>query len=113
MEGLTLSRVAPAVLADLDAKQFASPGKSTEQAIAYILHLALENLDGGNCSARLSFADFRKAFALIDDNILLHKLSGFDVHNALLRWVAAFLEGRTQLTSLMDATSTGPWDLSS
>ena len=26
--------------------------------------------------------------------------------NALLRWVAAFLEGRTQFISLMDATST-------
>ena len=48
MEGLTLSRLAPAVLADLDAKQFATPGKSTEQAIAYILHLVLENLDCGN-----------------------------------------------------------------
>ena len=106
MEGLTLSRLAPSVLADLDAKQFATPGKSTEQAIAYILHLVLENLDRGNCSARLFFADFRKAFDLIDHNILLHKLSGFDVHNALLRWVAAFLEGRTQFISLMDATST-------
>ena len=52
---LTLSRLAPAVLADLDAKQFASPGKSTEQAIAYILHLVLESLDRGNCSARLFF----------------------------------------------------------
>ena len=36
----------------------------------------------------------------------MHKLSGFDVHNALLRWVAAFLESRTQFISLMDATST-------
>ena len=69
MEGLTLSRLAPSVLADLDAKQFATPGKSTEQAIAYILHLVLENLDRGNCSARLFFADFRKAFDLIDHNI--------------------------------------------
>ena len=68
--------------------------------------LVLENLDRGNCSARLFFADFRKAFDLIDHNILLHKLSGCDVHNALLRWVAAFLEGRTQFISLMDATST-------
>ena len=58
MEGLTLSRLTPAVLADLDAKQFATPGKSTEQDIAYILHLVLENLDRGNCSARLFFADF-------------------------------------------------------
>ena len=36
----------------------------------------------------------------------MDKLSGFDVHNALLRWVAAFLEGRTQFISLINATST-------
>ena len=38
--------------------QFATPGKSTEQAIAYILHLVLENLDRGNalpdCFLRIS-----------------------------------------------------------
>ena len=44
--------------------------------------------------------------AFLDHNILLLKLSGFDVHNALLRWVAASLEGRTKFISLMDATST-------
>ena len=73
---------------------------------AIVDHYLVHNLDRGNCSARLFFADFRKAFDLIDHNILLHKLSGFDVHNALLRWVAAFLEGRTQFISLMDAAST-------
>ena len=62
MEGLTLSRLAPSVLADLNAKQYATPGKSTEQAIAYILHLVLENLDHGNCSARLFFCGFPKGF---------------------------------------------------
>ena len=51
MEGFRLSRLAPAVLEHLDAKQFARPGKSTEQAIPYIIHLVLENLDRGNCSA--------------------------------------------------------------
>ena len=43
MEGLTLSRLAPAVLADLEAKQFATPGNSAEQGIAYILHLVLQS----------------------------------------------------------------------
>ena len=62
MEGLTISRLAPSVLVDLDAKQFATPGKSTEQAIAYILHLVLENLDRGNCSVRLFFCGFPKGF---------------------------------------------------
>ena len=39
-------------------------------------------------------------------NCSAYALSGYDARNALLRWVAAFLEGRTQLISLMDATST-------
>ena len=39
-------------------------------------------------------------------NCYAYALSGFDARNALLRWVAAFLEGRTQFISLVDATST-------
>ncbi|PFX20773.1 putative RNA-directed DNA polymerase from transposon BS [Stylophora pistillata] len=51
-EGFTLTRVLPTVLKDLDIKQLAVSGKSTEQAIIYLLHLALEALDKGNCSIR-------------------------------------------------------------
>ncbi|XP_048590485.1 uncharacterized protein LOC116620085 [Nematostella vectensis] len=105
MEGLTLSRMLPAVLDKIDSKQFAVASKSTEQAIVYILHLMLEALDLGNCSVRLFFADFRKAFDLIDHHILLDKLRSLYVETALLRLVAAFLQGRSQSVCLDGKTS--------
>ena len=44
--------------------------------------------------ARLLPADFKKGFDLIDDRILLRKLSGFGLHLALVKWVAACLQGK-------------------
>jgi hypothetical protein len=41
MEGFTLTRILPTILPQLDNKQFAVSDKSTEQAIVYILHVAL------------------------------------------------------------------------
>ena len=55
--------------------------------------------------ARLFFADFRKGFDLIDHQILLRKLTQFDLHNCLLRWVACFLQGRSQYVTISPATS--------
>ena len=81
-------------------------GKSTEHAIVYILHLALEALDKGNCSLRLFFADFSKGFGLIDHKILMEKLSKFTIHNSLLRWIGAFLIERSQFLRIGNSTST-------
>ena len=69
MEGFTLTRSLPGIYEDLDCKQFAAAGMSTQHAIAYVIHLVLEALDSGSCSARLFFADFRKGYALIDHTI--------------------------------------------
>ena len=52
LEGFTLARINKPILSDLDKKQFAITGKSTEQALVYLLHTALESLDKGNCSVR-------------------------------------------------------------
>ena len=76
LEGFTLARVYPSIVGNLDRKQFAVAGKSTEhQALVYLLHLALEALDRGGCYLRLFFADFKKGFDLIDHLILMEKLS--------------------------------------
>ena len=64
MEGFTLTRLLPGIYEDLDGKQLAAAGMSTQHAIAYVLHLVLEALDSGSCSARLFFADFRKGLTL-------------------------------------------------
>jgi hypothetical protein len=105
MEGFTLTRILPTVLPQLDNKQFAVAGKSTEQAILYILHLALEALDKGNCSLRVFFADFCKGFDLIDHKILLAKLSKLDIHNSMLRWIGAFLLERSQCVRIGNSRS--------
>ena len=65
MEGFTLSRILSSILDHMDRKQFAVAGKSTEQALVYILNLALETVDKGNCSLRIFFVDFHKGFDLI------------------------------------------------
>ena len=96
-KGFTLTRVLLTVLKDLDIKQFAVSGKSTEQAIIYLVHLALEASDKGNCSIRFFFADFKKGFDPIDHVILLSKLSKFEIHNCLLRRIASFLHERSQV----------------
>ena len=99
LEGFTLSRVYPSIVGNLDRNQFAVAGKSTEQALVYVLHLALEALDRSGCYLRLFFADFRKGFDLIDHLILMEKLSTpYSLHWSLLRWVASFLRGRAQVT---------------
>ena len=96
MESFTLTRSLPGIYEDLDCKQFAAAGRSTQHAIAYVIHLVLEALDSGSCSARLFFADFRKGFDLIYHTILLSKLHSCKLHPCLVRWIAAFLEGRSQ-----------------
>ena len=96
MEGFTLTSSVPGIYEDLDCKQFAATGMSTQHVIAYVLHLVLEALDSGSCSARLFFADFRKGFDLTDHTILLSKLHSCNLHPCLVRWIAAFLQGRSQ-----------------
>ncbi|CAB4017929.1 RNA-directed DNA polymerase from mobile element jockey [Paramuricea clavata] len=106
MEGLTLARILPSIISHLDNKQFAMAGKSTQQAIVYILHLALEALDKGGCTLRFFFADFRKGFDLIDHKILLDKLSKLGTHNVVLGWIAAFLYKRSQFVRIgLDAST--------
>ena len=96
MEGFTLTRSLPGIYEDLDCKQFAAAGMSTQHAIACVFHLVLEASDSGSCSARLFFVDFRKGFDLIDHTILLSKLHSCNLHPCLVRWIAAFLQGRSQ-----------------
>ena len=105
MESFTLARLLPKLLDKIDLKQFALSGRSSIRALVYLLRLALEALDKGNCVLCFFFADFKKAFDLIDHRILLRKLSGFGLHPSLVRWVAAFLHGRSQGVQLANVSS--------
>ena len=100
MESFTLTRIMPSIVNKLDNKQFATAGKSTQQAIVFILHLAVEALDRGGCAVRFFFAEFRKGFDLIDHKILLDKPSDIGIHNVMLGWIAAFWFERSQFVRI-------------
>ena len=61
--------------------------------------------DTGNCSVRLFFADLKKGFELTDHNVFLCKLGSFNLHPCLIRWVAAFREGRSRFVCTGDLRS--------
>ena len=66
------------------------------------------------------YIDFRKAFDLIDYNILVQKLSEYDLPNHILCWIVDFLKDRKQGVKLAQewrfiplgvpqGTKLGPW----
>ncbi len=51
------------------------------------------------------FEDLRKAFHLVDTNILLHKLALYHCEKLLISWFTSYLQGRTQYVQFKSATS--------
>ena len=65
----------PAVLERIDQAQFGTVPKScTTHALISMLDTWLKNTDGSGSTTRVTLFDFRKAFDLIDHNILAKKL---------------------------------------
>ena len=93
------------VIDKIDLKQFALPGRSTTHALVYLLHCILEALDNSHCYARILFTDFSKAFDLVDHSVLVSELRDLGVHEALIRWIGAFLTGRSQQVKIGSALS--------
>ena len=105
MEGFTLRTLTRQVIDNLDCKQFSVSGKSTTHALVYLLHLILEALDLGNNYVRLFFADFSKGFDLVDHQALLVEMNALNVHPVIIRWICAFLTGRSQRVKISDSLS--------
>ncbi|XP_015749855.1 PREDICTED: uncharacterized protein LOC107329704 [Acropora digitifera] len=97
MEGFTLQPLSDQVCENLDDKQFALEGKSTTQALVYLLHLILQSLDDGHSFVRVFFADFSKGFDLVDHNALVLEMQCLGVHEATTRWISSFLTGRIRV----------------
>ena len=79
MEGFTLNSLSKQVMDKLDPKQFSINGKSTVQALVYLLHIILASLDRGDNYARIFFANFSKGFDLVDHNALSEELKHLNV----------------------------------
>ena len=104
-EGFMLAPLFNQVIDKIDLKQFALPGRSTTHALVYLLHCILEALDNSHCYARILFTDFSKGFDLVDHSVLVSELRDLGVHEALIRWIRAFLTGRSQQVKIGSALS--------
>ena len=117
--------VKPAVLKVLDLNQYgAVPNSSTTQALIHMIHHWAKETDGNGASVRTVLFDYRKAFDLIDHNILVCKLAMLDLPNRIINWIIDFLSDRFQRIKLADGcysqwgsvpsgvpqgTKLGPW----
>ena len=93
--------VKPAVLKKIDQRQFGTiPNSCTSHALISMTHNWYVNTDGNGATARVVLFDFRKAFDLIDHNILVQKLSTYDLPKRILCWIVDFLMDRKQRVKL-------------
>ena len=60
------------------------------------MHTWLDALDGTGSTVRVALLDYRKAFDLVDHNLLVAKLSNYEIKPTVVNWIADFLRGRTQ-----------------
>ena len=93
--------VKPAVLKKIDPRQFGTiPNSCTTHALISMTHNWYAGTDGNGATARVVLFDFRKAFDLIDHNVLVRKLSSYGIPRRILCWIVDFLMDRKQRVKL-------------
>ncbi len=86
--------------------QFGSmKGCSTIMALIEMFDSWSKASDNPSTQIRILFLDYRKAFDLIDHNILMAKLMSYGLSLVLLCWVHAFLADRKQRIKVSQVTS--------
>ena len=61
-----------------------------------MLHHWLAATDRTGSTVRVALLDFRKAFDLVDHNLLIAKLFSYGIKPHVVNWIADFLRGRSQ-----------------
>ena len=89
------------VLSHIDPGQFGFiPGSSTTFELISMFHHWLCATDGIGATVRTALLDFRKAFDLVDYNILVGQLRTFGVKPTAINWIIDFLRDRKQRVKL-------------
>lgn len=117
--------ISPAVLSTIDPDQFgAIPKSCTTHALISMIHNWAEATDATGAAVRIMLLDYRKAFDLIDHNILAGKICNLPIPPGIARWVIDFLTDRQQRVKLANdcysewghtrsgvpqGTKLGPW----
>ena len=93
---------------DIDETQYGSlKNCSPIIALAQLIHEWLLALDTSNNMIRILLLDFKKAFDLVDHNILMRKIRDTNTPEFLYNWIYTFLEGRKQRVKVNGVVS--PW----
>ena len=105
-ERLVLQHLKSCLPENFDPMQFAyRANRSTDDAIATTLHLALNHLERPGTYARLLFIDYSSAFNTIVPSILVAKMAGLGFSMPICTWVGDFLSGRPQVVRIGQLTS--------
>ena len=80
------------------------PNYSTVSALTYVNEEILKNIDSGNLIGAV-FLDLKKAFDTVDHELLIQKMSHYGITNNPLIWMKNYLNNRSQITKIDDATS--------
>ena len=105
-ESLVLKWVDDTVMPQLDERQFgeiASTG--TTDALVEMIHKWSAATDKPDTFVRVLFIDYRKAFDLINHDLLITKLVETGLSTHIVRSMAAFLRNRQQEVRIGEAVS--------
>ncbi len=106
LERLIIKHIKEARPSMLDPYQFAyRENRSTEDAIAIVLHTLLEHLELKHTYARMLFVDYNSAFNTIWPYKLRSKLHNLGLSTALCNWMVDFLTNHTQCVRIGVNTS--------
>ncbi len=106
LERLIIKHIKEARPSTLDPYQFAyRENRSTEDAIAFVLHTLLEHLELKNTYVRMLFVDYSSAFNTIRPYKLRSKLHNLVLNTTLCNWTVDFLTNRTQYVRIGGHTS--------
>ena len=82
----------PVILAKIDENQFGTiPNSSTTLALISMLHSWNKSTDASGSTNRIILFDLRKAFDMIDHNILLTKPTNYNIPKTTLLWILDFI----------------------
>ena len=98
LERIVAEEVWKTITPQLDPRQFGNvKGSSCLHYLVDLIDFVSSNTDKNKEVAAVTI-DLRKAFDLIDHNILIRKLLDLKIHESLVKWIASFISDRTVTT---------------
>ena len=90
----------------IDLQQYGNVrGSSTTLCLIDFLNFIYEELEKRKTAVTATFIDFKKAFDLVDHNIVIKKAIALGVRECIIPWIADFLSGRRQSVRYLGAMS--------